>query len=156
VVARLDGGIGTGEAFGDSFVSIENLRGSYWSDSLIGSHEANEIVGGYGDDTMWGLRGTDVLEGGAGDDMMYGGLDADTFIFDVGSGSDEIADFEYGVDTLELNSDLWNGMDLMALHVINNFTSFVDGNTVFSFYGGEEIILSGVTQLQLLNDIEIV
>ena len=43
-----------GEAMGDTFDSIENLRGSAFDDSLAGSDSANVIDGGQGDDVLIG------------------------------------------------------------------------------------------------------
>lgn len=49
----------TGEATGDSFISIEGLIGSKYADHLIGNSEVN---------TLQGMGGADILDGGAGFD----------------------------------------------------------------------------------------
>jgi Ca2+-binding RTX toxin-like protein len=66
--------------------SIENLKGSYGSDVLIGDAGANRLEGGdgFGFDTLSGGAGMDTLVGGAGKDIMTGGDGKDTFVFAVG------------------------------------------------------------------------
>jgi Ca2+-binding RTX toxin-like protein len=57
-----------GEAAGDIYTGVENLRGSEYDDELVGDAENN---------TIEGLDGDDVLEGGGGDDLLDGGLGGD-------------------------------------------------------------------------------
>jgi serralysin len=70
------GGTG-GEAAGDSFSSIENVRGSDFADSLTGDAVRNLIMGGAGDDFIDGAGGPDILHGEAGNDTLTGGADGD-------------------------------------------------------------------------------
>jgi Ca2+-binding RTX toxin-like protein len=60
VVSLANTAINTGEATGDSFVSVEGLIGSIYNDTLIGDA---------GDNALWGLNGADSLDGGAGNDQ---------------------------------------------------------------------------------------
>lgn len=107
------GGTG-GDAVGDTYNDIENLYGSFFSDTLEGDSNANLIVGLLGNDDLFGhggndrligSAGEDYLDGGDGNDILIGQADADTFAF-RGSSSvgelDRIIDFEDGVDTIEL------------------------------------------------------
>ncbi|MEM1343528.1 MAG: choice-of-anchor L domain-containing protein [Pseudomonadota bacterium] len=60
-----------GEAAGDSYVSIENVDGSTFGDTITGSTGANLIRGGAGNDELRGQFGSDTLEGGAGNDSLF-------------------------------------------------------------------------------------
>jgi Ca2+-binding RTX toxin-like protein len=67
-----------GDAWGDTFSSIENLTGSAYDDFLYGNDVANVLRGNYGNDSLFGYGGTDVLDGGNGNDTLDGGTGADT------------------------------------------------------------------------------
>lgn len=94
--ALYDGGgpvnvnLATGQASGqgaDTLFSIENIRGSAFSDVLIGNNSANTIVGNGGSDTMTGGGG------------------ADTFVLGPHtSGNITITDFQNGVDRIDLRA----------------------------------------------------
>ena len=45
----------TGEAVGDSYISIENIRGSNFNDTLRGDANGNLLDGGGGADTLIGV-----------------------------------------------------------------------------------------------------
>lgn len=64
--------VGGGEGT-DTLVSIENLTGGAFNDSLLGESAANTLMGGSGADTLDGAGGDDVLQGGGGDDRLVGG-----------------------------------------------------------------------------------
>ncbi len=76
----------TGDAQGDSFLSIEQYLGSGHADSFIGNGGVNDFIGGAGDDLLIGEGGADTLDGGAGDDTLQGGRAGDILI--GGSGTD--------------------------------------------------------------------
>ncbi|MCR6500153.1 calcium-binding protein [Shinella sp. CPCC 101442] len=76
----------TGDAAGDTFISIENLTGSNFNDTLTGTNSANSIIGATGNDTIFGLGGNDSLFGQDGNDTLIGGAGADAL--SGGNGSD--------------------------------------------------------------------
>ena len=76
----------TGDAAGDTYVSIENLTGSSFNDSFNGNNSVNMIIGGAGNDSIRGNLGNDVLFGQSGNDTLIGGTGAD--VLDGGTGDD--------------------------------------------------------------------
>ncbi len=85
----------TGADGSDTLISIEQVRGSAYGDSLTGNElvnvfearDGNDTVDGAGgNDTLYGGLGNDSLIGGTGDDMLIGGAGNDTL--NGGSGQD--------------------------------------------------------------------
>ncbi|TAU35284.1 calcium-binding protein [Rhizobium leguminosarum] len=73
VSLNLAAGLGTGgDASGDILISIENVVGSGFADSLTGG------------------AGSNVIEGGTGDDVLSGLSGDDTYVYATGDGSDVI------------------------------------------------------------------
>jgi serralysin len=73
---------------------IENAVGGPSRDYLVGNNAGNTLDGGAGDDVLNGLGGADRL---------YGGSGADEFRFTELGATDRIADYEPGVDFLNLS-----------------------------------------------------
>jgi Ca2+-binding RTX toxin-like protein len=83
---------GSGYVATDTYDSIENL------------------VGGTGNDVLVGAAGDNAIQGGAGADILYGRAGIDRFVYGafgdstVGGGYDTIADFQSGIDKLDLSA----------------------------------------------------
>ncbi|RRN65440.1 hypothetical protein [Caulobacter sp. 602-1] len=81
----------------DILVSIENLVGSAFGDTLTGDGRANQIEGGAGDDVLIGGGGDDVLDGGAGaDTARYLGGKANYSVVQNSDGSTTVTDLRAG------------------------------------------------------------
>lgn len=106
----------TGEAAGDSYSSIENIKGSSFNDKLYADGLSNTIFAGAGNDYLSGGSGNDVLKGeigndtingGAGADTLAGGSGSDIFVFSIALGStnvDRITDFSVPSDSVRLDN----------------------------------------------------
>ena len=64
-------------------------------DSLVGGNGNDYLAGLQGNDILFGNAGNDILLGGAGSDSLEGGGDNDTYIYNLGDGSDVISDYDY-------------------------------------------------------------
>ncbi|MEO0362621.1 MAG: cadherin-like domain-containing protein, partial [Pseudomonadota bacterium] len=80
----------------------DKLLGGAGSDFLKGGAGADVLKGGGGRDVLRGGLGDDTLSGGGGDDALIGGDGEDVFFFGANAGGDLIADFEDGVDRIEI------------------------------------------------------
>ena len=75
-------GVGQGGlAQGDTYTSIENIKGSAGDDTLIGDNNANVIYGYAGSDHIEGGGGNDVIYSGGGKDYIDGGTGIDTLSY---------------------------------------------------------------------------
>ncbi|TDR95312.1 hemolysin type calcium-binding protein [Enterovirga rhinocerotis] len=80
----------SGDAAGDTFSSIENVRGSAFDDVLVGDGAANLLEGGGGDDRLDGGLGADTMYGGVGNDIYYVDDDGDVVVELAGEGIDQV------------------------------------------------------------------
>ncbi len=93
----------TGFAAGDTYLSIEKLFGTNFSDNLFGDANDNVLAGNGGDDVIYGRDGSDILYGGTGNDSLTGGLGADTILGEAGN--DLIHAIVVGEDTIDGGAD---------------------------------------------------
>jgi Ca2+-binding RTX toxin-like protein len=127
----------------DAVAGAETINASAYSSALtiIGNAGADILTGGAGNDTIFGGSGADRLNGGPGgnDVLLGGGLDGsvDVFVFEDGTGTDRVNDFE-------------NGVDLIDVTGIAGVTGYDDVTVTFGpssttiVAGAETIILQGV------------
>lgn len=74
-----------GDAFGDSFSSIEGVFGSQFQDQIYGDAIGERLEGLAGNDLLVGLAGNDAMLGGAGADILVGGTGIDVLLGGVGN-----------------------------------------------------------------------
>ena len=103
-------------------------------DTLSGTSGFDVITGGAGDDLLSGGAGDDIMTDGLGVDRLTGGRGADTFVFAYDSTVDYVADFEVGVDQIDLSG--WP--QLRSLSQLE-FTTRYDGIRIR--YGDDELIV---------------
>lgn len=149
----------TQAASGDTYVSVENLYGSNFNDTLTGNQGNNtlwgaggndRILAAGGNDQLQGMDGNDLLNGGFGNDTMTGGAGVDTFIF--ATGADRITDFNPSEDMLRLVESLWNGIDYSVEDVIAQFASATGSTTVMDFGDGNVLTVQGISDPDTLSD----
>ncbi len=69
----------------ETLKSIENVTGTSYADTLIGTVGSNILKGGSGNDQLEGLGGNDKLYGGSGVDILYGDAGNDDLYGDTGN-----------------------------------------------------------------------
>jgi Ca2+-binding RTX toxin-like protein len=92
----------TGDAAGDTYLSIEGLSGSDFDDDLRGDGNTNALFGTLGDDLLAGLEGRDYFRGGEGFDLFHY-----RYITDGEAAGDEIQDFVSGEDRVSFSGEFF-------------------------------------------------
>ncbi len=128
-------------------------------------------IGGTGNDTIVGNAAKNHLTGGGGQDVLTGGGDSDTFLFvrlsdsTAGSKRDVIADFQHGVDIIDLSDiDISSASGDQHFHHVDGAFTGTAGDLRFSngLLSGDangdrkadfEIGLTGVTALNWNHDV---
>lgn len=117
--------INTGSAAGDTYVSIENLAGTFGNDTLVGNSGNNIIDGVFGADFFNGRGGLDTLRG------LGGG---DTFVFDSAIGAGNLATIDgyvHGQDHFNLDNAIFTQVGLeggLDAFTFVNGTAALDSN----------------------------
>jgi len=113
-------------ALGAQGVSID-LSGQSESVTMVASDHAATLTGGLGDDTLFSGTANDILAGGGG---------ADTFVFNLNFGNDEILDFTAGVDFLQFEGLFADAAAVLAA------TDDVNGQAVIEFDANNTVTLN--------------
>ncbi|WOJ97249.1 tandem-95 repeat protein [Congregibacter brevis] len=157
LIIDLSSGVVTndGYGFGGEVSSIENVFGTANNDTLVGDSQDNLLLGAAGSDFLDGGAGNDVLLAGfsddaaadtfidgIGSDYLEGGAGIDTFVIQ-GGGDDTVAQFELGVDKIDLTTlpFLVTGADIT--NQLSN-QSDTDSGTFFTF-GTATLFIGGDT-----------
>ena len=82
----IQGGAGNDTVAGG--VGRDNLDGGLGNDQLFGGADADVLTGGAGDDTLYGGAGNDIMIGGTGNDSAVIEDAGDTFVENLGEGTD--------------------------------------------------------------------
>jgi serralysin len=98
-----------GAAAGDTYVSIENVRGGGFNDILVGTASANSIQGGLGNDTLTGGGGADQFQ-------FNSALNATTNV-------DIISDFVVVDDTIQLENGIFTALTVTGTLAVDQFVS---------------------------------
>jgi serralysin len=139
----------TGDAAGDTYQSIEDLRGSRYSDTLAGDDGVNYIYGGDGFDFIAGRQGDDFLYGEARNDTLMGNGGGDRL--DGGSGYDTatyqdcpvgvIADLLFwGSNTSEAMFDSYYSIENLRGSQFNDHLGGDNLNNIIYGLHGEDLI----------------
>ncbi|MBL6959316.1 MAG: hypothetical protein ISR52_10070, partial [Rhodospirillales bacterium] len=98
-------------------------------DTIYATGNNNTLLGEIGNDVLVSAGHGNVLDGGSGDDILLGGTGSETYVFNLGNGSDAIADLG-GTDILEIHGDIANWADLDITATKGDDGSFL--NLMFS------------------------
>uniref|UniRef100_UPI00138E45E7 calcium-binding protein n=1 Tax=Parvularcula oceani TaxID=1247963 RepID=UPI00138E45E7 len=137
---NLSSGLGSGgDAEGDLLNNIEQVDGSAFNDTLIGSGDADQLFGGEGADDLYGLGGADTLLGGRGSDDLDGGAGADVYLFrladDAGGAEDNVLSFEQGLDLIDLSEFGYSSVSDLTLQDVAGAARIVLDNSVIDIEG---------------------
>jgi Ca2+-binding RTX toxin-like protein len=133
----------TGDAAGDSYVSIEHLTGSGFADKLSGNAGANRLDGGAGNDT---------LIGGDGADELIGGADIDTASYSGATAGVVASLANAAINTGFAAGDTYNSIENLAGSKFddslfgNNSANVINGgagNDTIKGYGGNDTLTGG-------------
>jgi Ca2+-binding RTX toxin-like protein len=167
VTVRFDNSaLNTGDAAGDTYISVERVFGSAFGDVLVGANGQGDLLygnsgndylyGGGANDFLYGGTGDDFLTGGAGDDVIDGGTDVDILSYidatagvaltlsESGSGSFVVGGF--GTDTytsIEGLSGSYTAGDSLTGNAAANILYGYGGNDILNGGAGSDTLSGG-------------
>ncbi len=123
-------------------ISIENLTGSLFNDTLTGDANANALSGGGGDDILSGAGGNDLLTGGSGDDSFDGGAGTDAVSYaNAGAGVHVSLLIVGAQDTVGAGTDTLVSIEkLVGSSFADVLTANATGATLNGGAGGDDLI----------------
>jgi|CXWL01.1.fsa_nt_gi Ca2+-binding RTX toxin-like protein len=125
----------SGDALGDTYFSIEIVRGTNFNDTLMGrDFIADTLNGRGGDDVLMGRYGADVLNGGDGQDTLsyansLTGVDVRLFAGSAAGG--------------EANGDTYSGIEHLIGSATRTDTLVGDANANYIWGGGGNETIAG-------------
>ena len=117
------------------------------SNVIVGLEGNDHLAGGNLADVLLGGAGNDILIGGLGNDVLSGGTGKDTFQFletsggHANFGKDIIVDFEFGQDTIDIDTRVFANAALLQAAI----TDDGHGNAVDHADANNTITLAGVS-----------
>lgn len=119
----------------DTLISIENVGGTAFSDTLKGSTVANQLAGFAGNDRLIGLTGADFIDGGDGADALFGNSGDD--VLNGGAGNDRLSG-SFGADVMSggLGDDIYfvdNSADVVTEFAGQGFDTMIITIDLFNF-----------------------
>jgi len=158
-------------SFTDSLISIEEvlgtkyadtMKGSWYGDMLDGGEGNDNIDGGSGADKLFGGDGNDVIKAGQGADFIYGGSGVN--YIDVGAAGNELA--RYGEKDI-VKHVATNSGPAVADHITNfdvagndliqlfgsSFSSFADVKGAMQQVGADTYIQTGYNSSIILHGV---
>ncbi len=125
----------SGDALGDTYLSIEIVQGTSFNDVLMGrDFFADTMIGGAGDDVLMGRLGADELRGGAGRDTLsyansLSGVDVRLFAGTAAGG--------------EANGDVYSGIENIIGSATRTDTLVGDATDNYIWGGGGNETIAG-------------
>ena len=123
-----------GDGSSDKLISIEEIIGTDYNDTIYGSNSADTFAGGIGADTLMGRGGNDTLYGGSIDRVDS---ENDTVSYEyLSNGTDKVV-----VDlSVDIGTGTVSGIDTDTLYDIENAIGGAGNDTFITKYGEVNVI----------------